>query len=75
MRQIPETLQVDLVALAQALERPFAIDAQQAQIVELKYLGGLSIEETAEAFGFSSCTARRNWTVAKTWLPQQIGEA
>jgi DNA-directed RNA polymerase specialized sigma24 family protein len=71
---MPEILHVDLVTLDQALERHFAIDVQQAQIVELKYLRGLSVGETEEALGFSSCTVKRNRTVA-TWLRQQIGEA
>ena len=45
----PKILHVDLVALDQVLERLFAIDAHQAQIVEQKYFGGLSVEETAKA--------------------------
>lgn len=64
----------DLVALGRTLKRLSAIDAKQGQIVELRYFGGLSVVETAEALGIPSRTVKRDRTVAKAWLRQQIGE-
>jgi RNA polymerase sigma factor (TIGR02999 family) len=63
---------VDLIALDRALTRLAAIDAQQARIVELRYFGGLSVEETAEALAISPATVKRHWTVAKAWLLREI---
>ena len=45
-----------------------ALDAGQARIVELRYFGGLSIEETADAMGISPATVKRHWTIARAWL-------
>jgi RNA polymerase sigma-70 factor (ECF subfamily) len=59
---------VDVLGLNQALERLAAFDPQQARIVELRYFGGLTIEETAEVIGISSATVVREWTIAKAWL-------
>ena len=63
---------VDIVALDQALERLGAVDAQQCRIVELRFFGGLSIEETAEALGISPATVKRDWTTAKAWLHHEL---
>jgi RNA polymerase sigma-70 factor (ECF subfamily) len=63
---------VDLIALDQALDRLARIDEQQVRIVELRYFGGLSIEETAAALGVSRATAVRDWSVAKTWLRREL---
>jgi len=71
--QPSRTRNVDLVALDQALKRLAAIDEQQGRIVELRYFGGLSVEETAEVLQVSSRTVKRDWNVAKAWLRQQIG--
>jgi RNA polymerase sigma factor (TIGR02999 family) len=59
---------VDLVALDDALVRLAAIDAQQARVVELRYFGGLSIEETGEVLGVSPMTVKREWAMARAWL-------
>lgn len=66
---------VDLLAVDQALERLAALDAQQARIVELRYFGGLSVEETADALGISPATVKRDWSVARAFLAQQLTTA
>jgi RNA polymerase sigma-70 factor, ECF subfamily len=63
---------IDLVALDQALSALSALDPQQARIVELRFFGGLSIEETAEALSISVATANRHWTIAKAWLLREL---
>lgn len=63
---------IDLVALDRALDGLAALDAQQARIVELRFFGGLSVEETAEALSISPATVKRDWTVAKAWLLRAI---
>lgn len=64
---------VDLLALDVALDRLARLDAQQAQIVELRYFAGLSIEETAELIGTSPATVKRNWTSARAFLLRELG--
>jgi len=64
---------VDTIALDEALERLAAIDSQQSRIVELRFFGGLTIEETADALDISPATVKREWTWAKAWLYQQLG--
>ena len=59
---------LDLVALDESLQKLNEIDPQQARIVELRYFGGLSIEETAEVVGISPATVKREWAMAKAWL-------
>jgi RNA polymerase sigma-70 factor, ECF subfamily len=59
---------VDLVALDEALTRLAALDPQQARIVELRFFGGLTIEETAEVLQISAATVKREWSMAKAWL-------
>jgi RNA polymerase sigma factor (TIGR02999 family) len=66
---------VDVLAVDQALERLAALDAQQARVVELRYFGGLSVEETAEALGISPATVKRDWSVARAFLAQQLHNA
>jgi RNA polymerase sigma factor (TIGR02999 family) len=63
---------VDIVALDDALRRLAAVDPQQSRIVELRFFGGLSIEETAEALGISPATVKRDWTTAKAWLHHEL---
>ena len=67
----------ELVALDEALRGLEEVDAQKARVVELRYFGGLSIEETAEVLGVSPTTVRREWRRAKAWLYRAIsgGEA
>ena len=64
----------DLVSLDQALTRLSAIDPRQATIVELRFYGGLSVEETAEALSISPKTVKRDWSVAKAWLYGDLKE-
>ena len=63
---------IDLLALNEALDRLAAIDQQQIRIVELRYFGGLSLEETAEALKISRATAARDWNVARAWLHREL---
>jgi RNA polymerase sigma-70 factor (ECF subfamily) len=63
---------MDLVALDEALTRLAGYDERQARIVELRYFGGLEIEETAEVLGVSPATVRRDWSFAKAWLKNEL---
>jgi RNA polymerase sigma-70 factor (ECF subfamily) len=58
----------DVVALHDALDALGALDARKAQVVELRYFGGLTVDETAEVIGVSPETVMRDWTFAKAWL-------
>jgi RNA polymerase sigma factor (TIGR02999 family) len=60
--------EVDVLALHQSLERLAAFDPRQERIVELRYFGGLTIQEAAEVVGVSEATVAREWTIAKAWL-------
>jgi len=64
----------ELVALDDALNRLAAIDERKSQIVELRYFGGLQVEETAEALNVSAETVMREWRAAKAWLYLQLRE-
>ena len=66
---------VDVIALDAALERLAAFDAQQAKIVELRYFGGMTVEETAEALEISPATVKRHWTIARAWLRKELAPA
>jgi RNA polymerase sigma factor (TIGR02999 family) len=63
---------VDVLALHDALERLAALDPDQAKVVELRYFGGLSIEETAETMSISPATVKREWSVARAWLKREL---
>ncbi len=62
----------DLVALDEALERLAQIDPDKSRVVELRFFGGLSVEETAEVLGVSAPTVKRHWRLAKAWLYGQV---
>ncbi len=62
----------DVVALDDALKRLAEIDRQQSRIVELKFFGGLTIEETAEVLALSPATIKREWSTAKAWLYHEL---
>ena len=64
--------EVDLLALEEVLERLAARDANQARIVELRFFGGLTNEETAAAMGISPATVKRAWVVARAWLFREL---
>lgn len=63
---------VDLLDLNATLDRLTELDPQQGRVVELRYFGGLSIEETAEALAISPATVKREWSTARLWLLQQM---
>ncbi len=64
----------DVLALDEALTQLAAIDPRKSQIVELKYFGGLTIEETAEVLEVSAPTVERDWRTARIWLHREIGK-
>lgn len=61
-----------IVALDEALSRLKKLDPRKSDVVELRYFGGLSVEETAEVLGVSVNTVMRDWTMAKAWLYQEL---
>jgi RNA polymerase sigma factor (TIGR02999 family) len=63
---------VDVLELHGALERLAQLDARQARLVELRYFGGLSIDETAEALEISAATVKREWATARAWLKREL---
>ena len=65
---------VDLLALDHALTTLASLDAQQARIVELRFFGGLTVQETADAVGVSPATVKRGWTMAKAWLRREMSK-
>lgn len=66
---------IDLLALDTALERMSVLDAVQSQIVELRFFGGLTVEETAEVLHTSESTIKREWRIARAWLRRELGES
>jgi RNA polymerase sigma-70 factor (ECF subfamily) len=65
---LPQRQATDLVALDEALEELAVLDARKSKIVEMRYFGGMTLEETAEALGISTATVSRDWNTAKAWL-------
>ena len=70
LAQQPE---VDLLALNEALDELAKMDPQQSRIVELKFFGGLAIEEIGEVLGIGHATVERDWKMARAWLRRQLG--
>ena len=66
---------IDLLKLDEALNELAKIDPRQSRIVELRYFGGLTIEETAEVISVSPATVKREWTMARAWLHQELTES
>ena len=62
----------DLIALDEALQRLAAIDPRRSQVVELRFFGGLGVDETAEVLNVSRHTVMRDWTLARTWLWREL---
>ena len=62
----------EILALDDALERLSKLDKRKGQVVELRFFGGLSVEETAEVLGISKVTVMRDWRLAKTWLCREL---
>jgi RNA polymerase sigma factor (TIGR02999 family) len=63
---------VDVVALDDALQHLARIDPQQSRVVELRFFGGLSIEDTSEVLGVSPSTVKRDWNTARVWLYREM---
>jgi RNA polymerase sigma factor (TIGR02999 family) len=73
--EVPPSLDnnlTDILAVDMALDRLAALDSRTAQVVELRYFGGLSVEETAEVLKVSPITVIRNWNFAKVWLLREL---
>lgn len=69
---LPQARDVDLVALDDALNQLAALDPQQSRLVELRFFGGLSIEETSVVLGVSPATVKREWATARAWLQREM---
>jgi RNA polymerase sigma-70 factor (ECF subfamily) len=72
VEDVPEQV-ADLLALNGALEALAEVDLQRSQIVELRFFGGLTIEETAHVMGISTPTVERGWRAARAWLQTELG--
>ena len=72
---VSEGKSAELLALDEALENLAKIDATKSKIVELRYFGGLSVEETAEVLKISGVTVMREWSKAKAWLYRELNNA
>jgi RNA polymerase sigma factor (TIGR02999 family) len=66
---------VDLLALDEVLTKLAKLDPQQSRVVELRFFGGLTIEETAEVMRISAATVGREWTMARAWLFAELRES
>jgi RNA polymerase sigma factor (TIGR02999 family) len=62
----------ELCALDEALKRLASLDPRRAQVIELRFFGGLTVEETAEVVGLSPLTVKRDWRTARTWLAREL---
>jgi RNA polymerase sigma-70 factor, ECF subfamily len=71
---VTDARSAELLAVDEALEKLTAMDARKGRIVELRFFGGLSLEETAEVLGISSPTVQREWRAAKAWLHRILSE-
>lgn len=69
---LPQIRSAEVIALDEALDALSQLDETQGRIVELRFFGGLAIEEVAEVFGVSRSTVKRDWNVAKAWLSRQM---
>ncbi len=72
VEKLAQEPEVDLLALNEALDELARMDPQQSRIVELKFFGGLSIEEIGEVLGISHATVERDWKMARAWLRRQL---
>jgi RNA polymerase sigma factor (TIGR02999 family) len=71
---LPQNRELDLVALDDALNDLAALDERQSRIVELRFFGGLSIEDASQLLDLSPATVKREWATARTWLFSQMSE-
>lgn len=65
---------LDFAALDEALDRLGSFDERQAKLVELRFFGGMTLEEAAQALGVSLATSKRDWTLARAWLRRELRE-
>ena len=72
---LPKAKSADVLALDDALTDLARVDEQQSKIVELRFFGGLTTEETAQVLGVSTSTVKRDWNVAKAWLTREMTRA
>ncbi len=72
---VPAAQRVDLVALDEALETLAALNPRQSRVIELRFFGGLSLDETAHVVGVSVGTVRRDWSLAQTWLFRELSRS
>lgn len=70
---VSEPPDVDIIALSEALDEFARIDQRKSRVVELRYFGGLTVEETAEVLGISAETVARDWRIARAWLRRELG--
>jgi RNA polymerase sigma factor (TIGR02999 family) len=70
--EVAATQALDVVSLDSALETLAALDPRQARIVELRFFGGLTVEETAEVVALSPATIKREWAAARAWLRREL---
>jgi RNA polymerase sigma factor (TIGR02999 family) len=71
-RDMPVDMRLDLVALDEALDALARIASDQARVVEVRYFGGLSVEETADYLGVAPATVKRRWSFARAWLYRRM---
>jgi RNA polymerase sigma factor (TIGR02999 family) len=72
VQELPDSKERDLVVLSDALSGLATFDARMGQVVELRFFGGLTVEETADILNVSSETVMRDWKTAKAWLLREI---
>ena len=72
--EVSEDRGADFIALDEALESLAAIDPRKSRVVELRFFGGLSVEETAEVLKISPRTVMREWSFAQAWLHRELGK-
>jgi RNA polymerase sigma-70 factor, ECF subfamily len=64
---------LDVLAVHEALDRLAEVDARQAQVMTLRYFGGMTVSEVGEALGVSTVTVERDWRLARAWLVGRLG--
>src|SRR6185369_2345762 len=74
-QHVDEETDEDVAAIDEALTRLALLDARQARVVEMRYFGGLTIEETATALEISDATVKREWTLARAWLKRELSRS
>jgi RNA polymerase sigma factor (TIGR02999 family) len=74
-QHVDEETDEDVAAIDEALTRLAQFDARQARVVEMRYFGGLTIEETATALDISDATVKREWTLARAWLKRELSRS